>query len=310
VDPSSTVREFSLSFVRAADEFMAANDFSAARRTLAAGAALEPSNPDHLIAVAATHIREEDLPSALSVYDSILHNWPGHVHTLVLRAVYGGLAGRSRQSAADWAHLVARHPVDGLWCQQIHELARRRETMALTDATSALDGPQHAFVVLGHEILDNGDLSRDFIDRLNLTLTAAHRYPGARIIVSGGATDTGQVEAQAMRAWLTERGVSPTRVLVEDRSTDTIENALFSIELTARAGIREVTVVTSAYHSARAAALFDVANEIHRKDDLPQLAAVHHVSAGLPLRDPEPILEMHRDVLRLSGIWEIPTFRR
>jgi hypothetical protein len=289
---------------------MAAKDFRAARHTLAAVAALEPSNPDHLIAVAATHIREQDVTSAISVYDSILRDWPDHAHTLVLRAVYGRLAGQSQQSAADWAHLVARHPANAPWWQQIHELTRRRETMALTDATSALDGPQHAFVVLGHEILDNGDLSRDFIDRLNLTLTAAHRYPGARIIVSGGATDTGQVEAQAMRAWLTERGVSPTRVLPEDRSTDTIENALFSIELTARAGIREVTVITSAYHSARTAALFDIANEIHRKDSQPHLAAIYHMSAGPPLRDPEQILNMHRDALRLSGIWEIPTLRR
>jgi DUF218 domain-containing protein/tetratricopeptide repeat protein len=295
--------------VRQAARFRDAKDFPAARRLLSAAAAREPANPDHRIAVAHTYIDEDNLAAALAVYDEILADWPGDRQALVLRAVYGSLAGRS--TTADWASLLDRHPAYGRWWHQLHSRVRLRESMILSSAIPEAE----AYVVLGYQL----PLAAQLHGRLEVALAAARRYPGARFLLSGGRAGDAGTEAKVMLAWLHDRDVSPSRMLLEDRSVDTIENALFSLSVAADAGIREVAVISSASHSIRAAALFDAADEVRGRSLLPRVTPAHHVSAGLPpgltvareqLAGAEPLIRMYRDILRLGGIWAIPGHRR
>jgi uncharacterized SAM-binding protein YcdF (DUF218 family) len=53
-----------------------------------------------------------------------------------------------------------------------------------------------------------------------------------------------------------EWGVPSQAILVEDRSLDTHQNALFSFQLLSARGIRNILLVTSAAHMPRAAAAF------------------------------------------------------
>jgi len=64
-------------------------------------------------------------------------------------------------------------------------------------------------------------------------------------------------EARAGAEYLQDRGIDPRRVLIEESSYDTIGNAYFSrvIHIVPR-GFRRVLVVTSAFHLARAEAVF------------------------------------------------------
>ena len=59
-----------------------------------------------------------------------------------------------------------------------------------------------------------------------------------------------------MSALLREWGVPQEAIVVEDRSLNTRENALFSLRILAARNIRRILLVTSASHMPRAAAAF------------------------------------------------------
>ena len=79
------------------------------------------------------------------------------------------------------------------------------------------------------------------------------------IVVSGGGgpfTGGPQVPADAMADLLVEWGIPRDALVLERRSRNTWENALYSKELLDARGIHDVLVVTSASHMTRALAVF------------------------------------------------------
>jgi uncharacterized SAM-binding protein YcdF (DUF218 family) len=81
------------------------------------------------------------------------------------------------------------------------------------------------------------------------------------VLASGGshpAAGGGRLtpEAQVMSALMQEWGVPAQAILVEDRSLDTHQNAVFSFQFLSARGIRNILLVTSAAHMPRAAAAF------------------------------------------------------
>lgn len=113
--------------------------------------------------------------------------------------------------------------------------------------------------------------------RLDKGLALARRLPSIPVVVSGGQ-DFGMhcTEADVMAAYLIERGLSPERLVREDRSTSTEENLVFSRGLLAARGVdahARMIVVTSDFHVMRA-------TRIARKAGL---ASVTGVAAPTPL---------------------------
>jgi uncharacterized SAM-binding protein YcdF (DUF218 family) len=99
----------------------------------------------------------------------------------------------------------------------------------------------------------------DAAERLVESLTLARRYPEAKLLVTGGEAailPRGESEADTMRAFFIEQGVDPARLLVEDRSRDTYENAVFSRDLVAPTREDVWILVTSAMHMPRAVGCF------------------------------------------------------
>lgn len=104
-------------------------------------------------------------------------------------------------------------------------------------------------VVLGTGIED-GAPSERLRMRLYAAISAAEQYPDALVIPSGGF-DAGETvsEAQAMAAFMEERGIRGDRIVIEPRSTSTYENLIYSRPL-ARGS--DTVVVTSGFHTLRA----------------------------------------------------------
>jgi uncharacterized SAM-binding protein YcdF (DUF218 family) len=81
------------------------------------------------------------------------------------------------------------------------------------------------------------------------------RNPAAKAVASGGQGAGEDIsEAECMRRYLVERGVKNSRILLEDRSTSTLENLTFSQQVIEAAGgdPSRVAVVSSSYHLYRA----------------------------------------------------------
>jgi uncharacterized SAM-binding protein YcdF (DUF218 family) len=91
-------------------------------------------------------------------------------------------------------------------------------------------------------------------------LTLARRYPDAAIIVSGGNASLlprdRPSEAADMRDLLVGQGVDPSRIRLEERSRNTVENAMFSREIAQPSFGQVWLLVTSATHMPRAVGCF------------------------------------------------------
>jgi len=98
----------------------------------------------------------------------------------------------------------------------------------------------------------------DAAERLVETLVLLRRYPEARLLVTGGGWRfvAGCSEAERTARFLLRYGVDRERLLLETRSRNTRENALYARELV-RPGPGETwLLVTSAVHMPRAVAAF------------------------------------------------------
>lgn len=109
-------------------------------------------------------------------------------------------------------------------------------------------------VVLGSKI--HGDRpSRMLADRLRAAAAYLQENPAANCVVSGGlGKGETYTEAYVMQKYLTEVcGIDPARIACEDRSTDTRENLLFSMEIIEDRGwSRDLVTATQIFHQYRA----------------------------------------------------------
>ena len=120
-------------------------------------------------------------------------------------------------------------------------------------------------VVLGGAITPDVSLARHEValnesaERLTAAAALARQYPQARIIYSGGSgallCDEGD-EAPLARALLQSLGIAPERIALEDRSRNTVENAIFSKAVAQPKPGERWLLVTSAYHMPRAVGAF------------------------------------------------------
>ena len=79
--------------------------------------------------------------------------------------------------------------------------------------------------------------------------------PAAVAVVSGGQGEGEDIsEAECMRRYLRDKGAADSRILLEDRSTSTLENLTFSKAVIKAAGgdPAQVAIVSSSYHLYRA----------------------------------------------------------
>ena len=88
--------------------------------------------------------------------------------------------------------------------------------------------------------------------RINAAYDYLTEYPEAVCVLSGGqGRDEKIPEAQAMYNTLTEKGISPDRLIIEDKSTDTKENIANSKALLG--DVDEIVIITTDFHQYRAA---------------------------------------------------------
>jgi len=129
----------------------------------------------------------------------------------------------------------------------------------LPDPVPSMIDAHTALVVLGFCLLPDGALRPELVNRLQAAWLQAVAAPASPIVVTGGAPQNGVTEAAAMAGWLIGHGIPPQRILVEDRSGSTVQNALFSTQIMRDRGIGGAVVITSPNHIRRAVTDFIVA---------------------------------------------------
>ena len=133
------------------------------------------------------------------------------------------------------------------------------------------DTDELCFVVLGFQLAPDGTMRDELVQRLTVAQRCAEKYPNALIVCTGGGTaaeDETATEAGRMSEWLIENGVAAERVIVEDKSLTTAQNAIYTFDiLEARyPQVKELVIVSSDYHIATGTLLFG-AEAILRADN-------------------------------------------
>ncbi|WP_338712809.1 ElyC/SanA/YdcF family protein [Lacticaseibacillus paracasei] len=176
----------------------------------------------------------------------------------------------------------------------------------------------HYFVVLGYALSPNGKMQPTMKKRLEIALKAAKKYPKSKILVAGGVPENKLTEATVMQKWLVAHGIAKKRIELEDLSTNTVENALFSVRELVDRGATSATLITSATHMRRAFLLYRMAGDIvlasntSKNDKAPVLTQVAYVDDKKILNNystPEKNA-ITDDVLRLNGVWQLPGLQR
>lgn len=107
-------------------------------------------------------------------------------------------------------------------------------------------------MVLGAK-LHGSKPSRSLLNRMNTALVYMKRYPNMKLIATGGqGSDELIPETLAIKNFFLEKGISPDRILLEDKSENTFENMKFARELIDKKGPVKVNIVSNNYHILRA----------------------------------------------------------
>lgn len=151
-------------------------------------------------------------------------------------------------------------------------------------------------VVLGAKV--NGTTpSRSLAERIDAAYAYLKAHPGVSAVLSGGqGPDEGISEAQCMYEKLTQMGISPQRLWLEDRSTSTWENLVFSLDLIEeQTGSRPKTlgIVSSEYH-------------LFRADLLARACGVS--TQGIPANTKWLSLRINNYLREVAGVWHYLIF--
>lgn len=155
-----------------------------------------------------------------------------------------------------------------------------RTQLSVEDRPSRLD----AMVVLG------GDTD----NRMKRAVEVYRQYHPRLVILSGFG------EIEVAREMLLRAGVKPDQIVIESRSTSTLENARFSLPLLDSAQAREVGLVTSWYHTRRSKRTFESFHAAMRfyalgtRDDRP--AADAKLSA-------QELKQLREETVKIGGYW-------
>lgn len=189
-------------------------------------------------------------------------------YNLVSDMVY---AYADRQEAAadiirsDLEKLTALDPALGsLWTKLMRTWSEVNSELTINPGVLPDGLPEDeslCIVVLGFQLESDGSMAPELLGRCETALKCAEKYPKALIAVTGGGTarlNPGATEAGVMAEWLISHGVPAERILKEDASRTTGDNAEFTCRLLVEdhPEVKVLAVVSSDYHVPLGALLF------------------------------------------------------
>ena len=123
------------------------------------------------------------------------------------------------------------------------------------------DTDELCIVVLGFQLNPDGSMKNELVNRLTVALESAQKYPKAYIVCTGGGTaydNANATEAGEMAKWLEAQGIDKDRIIVEDNSLTTAQNAIFTYNILTSdyPSVKYLAIVSSDYHIATGELLF------------------------------------------------------
>ena len=171
-----------------------------------------------------------------------------------------------------------------------------------------------ALIILGNGLNADGSMKSELIRRLKVGLDCAGQYPNAYVVCTGGGTaveNREATEAGQMGAWLLENGLDEKRLILENRSRSTIENAWYTLDIlrTDYPQVSSVAIISSDYHITRGSLLFEATALMMMEEKRePEAKVISNCASPAPDKN---FTEDHLrgwqmyNMLQLTGDWEL-----
>uniref|UniRef100_UPI003F4BC9B8 YdcF family protein n=1 Tax=Brachyspira catarrhinii TaxID=2528966 RepID=UPI003F4BC9B8 len=150
------------------------------------------------------------------------------------------------------------------------------------------DNDTTAIVVLGFKLNDDGTMQDELKGRLDTAYMTAQKYTNVYVALTGGGTavsNTNATEADLMAAYLIEKGIPESRIIVENKSKTTVENAEFTYAILREKypNVNKIIMVTSHYHVPRGCLLYNtklLLEAYNKKDEVIKIISNVGYDAG------------------------------
>ena len=196
--------------------------------------------------------------AGLSGLRKLLAANPRDTDALALQAFWSDYCADQR---ATQAALTALDKLDHAKAERV-----RRAIAAINRGVTVMPDPVPRYypattgvVLLGAGLRPDGNPTDETAGRLFAAWTQAIMAWQSPIIVSGGSTQRGRLEATVMRDWLVDHAIGASRVHIEPKARSIPENALLTAEMVDQLQLRDVALVTSPDQIRRAASDFLIA---------------------------------------------------
>ena len=281
--------------------------YDVVEKAFAEASSLAPERLDFRFAVASSQILQKNLAGARATYEDILAKNPASFDAQAWLAALARIEGKADEAALTDQALAA---LDRARSEAYRPALRscRGDHGGASECRCADSSGSVMIVALGYALAKDGTAEKPLLDRLDVALKAANANPTARIMVTGGQPQAGVTEGDVMTKWLVEKGVDRDRILIEDKSKDTVGNVLNVANLLKRHTADTVILITSSSHMRRARTLLE---DAFRQYDIgaPILSVVALDAPSLEeaakvSKDEKMVI--YRDLMRVSGLWAYP----
>ena len=135
------------------------------------------------------------------------------------------------------------------------------------------DTDELCLVALGFQLNPDGSMKDELIHRLETVKRSAEKYPNAVIVCTGGGTaqeNPTATEAGEMAKWRRDNGIEPSRILVENQSRTTAQNAIYTLEMLKKffPQVSRLAIISSDYHIATGVLLFGAEMILRETEDM------------------------------------------
>ena len=132
------------------------------------------------------------------------------------------------------------------------------------------DTDELCLVALGFQLNPDGSMRDELLHRLETVKRSAKKYPNALIVCTGGGTardNPAATEGGVMAKWLRENGIRSSRIIIENQSQTTAQNAIYTLNILKKEfpQVSKLAIISSDYHIATGKLLFEA--ELILRDD-------------------------------------------
>ncbi|MFH1804044.1 MAG: ElyC/SanA/YdcF family protein [Pseudomonadota bacterium] len=281
--------------------------YDVVEKAFAEASSLAPERLDLRYGIASAQILQKNLEGAVETYKSITRVDPRAFDAYAWLAAIAHIQGNE---ASYRNYLDAMAGIDrdlaSLYRKRFNRADQIMATAPNADVPALSGNP--TIVVLGYALAEDGSIREPLMQRLEVALKAARANPSARVMVTGGQPQSGVTEGDVMMRWLVEQGIDRDRIMVEDKSKDTVGNVLNIANLLERHTADQVILITSASHMRRAQTLLEDALWQYDLDApvYPVIALDFATMDEASVVSEAERMVVYRDMLRVSGLWAFP----